>query len=363
MADTQPAAGSQAEAAPATTEEEAGQFGGSHTFGGGHDFGGAAAEDPAPTNQGGGSSFFSSMWKATQKVANDVGAGGVFSGIERQVTKIRAQQYGDSLVLVENIPEVDEAMVHIKETHLKYTQLHTHLQEMAAESAKSATPLRKTGAAFIRCATISDKVAREMATSGKEGFFKETPTYQQDLNEALLVTSGAMLYQADRLQNLYTTTTTIDASRAHFEQGNYSTKYYVKQEKFGPGPIADCLTVLQELLTTEVAAGEKARRQYRDCRLEISVKSREHDEAVAKGKGASDAEHQAKLQEELKTLASYREDLLSAFRILTQAKKRVWDVIVKLLQEEKAMHEAAIKSLTNTLAALPNAPAPPVMGT
>jgi hypothetical protein len=34
------------------------------------------------------------------------------------------------------------------------------------------------------------KVAREMATSGKEGFYKEMPTYQADLNEALLVTSG-----------------------------------------------------------------------------------------------------------------------------------------------------------------------------
>lgn len=334
-----------------------------HEQGGAIDF--SSHDMPAPKNQqaaAGGGSFFSSMWKATAKVATDVGAGGVFSGLERQMTKMRAQQFGESLQLVEAIPEVDTAMAHIRETHIKYTQLVTQLQDMAAESSKCSAPLRRAGAAFIRCATISDKVAREMATSGKEGFFKETPTYQQDLNEALLVTSGAMLYQADRLQALYTTTTTIDASRAHFEQGNYSTKYYVKQEQFGPGRIADALKVLQELLSTEVLAGEKARRAYRDLRLDISVRKKDHEEAVAKGKGASEEEYQAMLQKELSTLASYREDLLSAHRILITGKQRVWEVIGKLLEEEKAMHEAAIRSLTNTLAALPNAPGQAVSG-
>jgi hypothetical protein len=44
-----------------------------------------------------------------------------------------------------------------------------------------------------------------MATSGKEGFYKEMPTYQADLNEALLVTSGdiCVLYLVYTYNNIH----------------------------------------------------------------------------------------------------------------------------------------------------------------
>eukprot|EP00960_Hanusia_phi_P011746 342506-Hanusia_phi.AAC.3 len=189
----------------------------------------------------GGLGLFANAWKAAQKLASDIGAGDMLHDMKSQMNKVKAQQYGDKLKLVETTEEVETAMAYIKESKIKYAHLLSVLQDMAVENAKIAGPLRRVGAAFVKCATINERVARDLATSGKESFFKETPTYQQDLNEALMVTSGwcgsgvdcgccevegksetglagAMLYQADRSQSMYTTHETIDASRANFEQ-------------------------------------------------------------------------------------------------------------------------------------------------
>jgi hypothetical protein len=206
------------------------------------DLGGSSAPDGsigagAGTGSGGWG-MLNNVWKATTQLARDVGAGALLDDVKMGMNKVKANQLGDALVLVEELPEVEKALAYGRETKLKYEQLFRSMMDGANDAARTATPLRRAGAAFIRCAGISDKVAREMATSGREGFYKETPTYQQDLNEALLVTSGAMLYHADRQQAFFTTDTTIEASKANFEQGTYSTKYYVKREAFGPGPMA-----------------------------------------------------------------------------------------------------------------------------
>ena len=141
------------------------------------------------------------------------------------------------------IDEVELALEHIKETHEKYAPFITVLSDGTSAEAKCAPHLRKAGGVLLRCAGISDKVARDMAASENEGFFKETPTYQQDLNEALSVASAALLYHADRLEEHYTTSKTLEATRGNFEQGSYSTKHYVKKERFGPGPMANSLKV------------------------------------------------------------------------------------------------------------------------
>ena len=73
----------------------------------------------------------------------------------------------------------------------------------------------------------------------RDGFFKEVPTYQADLNEALLVSSGALMYQADRTQAFYTTGSTLAPSVHAFEQGSYSNKYYTPTEHIGPGALND----------------------------------------------------------------------------------------------------------------------------
>jgi hypothetical protein len=49
--------------------------------------------------------------------------------------------------------------------------------------------------------------------------------------------------QADRLQEAFTTTQNMDAARANFEQGSYSTKYYVKKESFGHGAVTEAIKV------------------------------------------------------------------------------------------------------------------------
>jgi hypothetical protein len=56
--------------------------------------------------------------------------------------------------------------------------------------------------------------------------------------------------QADRLQEAFTTTQNLDAARANFEQGSYSTKYYVKKESFGHGAITEAIKVLYACLHT-----------------------------------------------------------------------------------------------------------------
>jgi hypothetical protein len=80
------------------------------------------------------------------------------------------------------------------------------------------------------------------------------PTYQADLNEALLVTSAALMYQADRCQGLYTTRGHVGASVHSYEQGSYSNKYYTPStDKLEPGAIDDVVKEIQGLLQNQVA--------------------------------------------------------------------------------------------------------------
>jgi len=306
----------------------------------------------------GGMGLFANAWKAAQKLASDIGAGDMLHDMKSQMNKVKAQQYGDKLKLVESTEDVETAMAYIKETKIKYAHLLSVLQDMAVENAKIAGPLRRVGAAFVKCATISDRVARDLATSGKESFFKETPTYQQDLNEALMVTSGAMLYQADRSQSMYTTSETMDASRANFEQGNYSTKYYTKQERFGPGPISELTQVVEELVRNEIGDAVRMRNKYKTARLDASIQQRELEDSKGKGKLSDEEvkELEEDLEKNLQTMSNAREDMLSAYKALCQSKKKVAASVEKLLEEEKNMHAEAIKSLRNTLKSLPNAP-------
>jgi hypothetical protein len=123
-------------------------------------------------------------------------------------------QLGDKLEQVDPDPEIDGIMANIKETGKKYREMLATLHDKTEAAARSSGPIRKSGAALIRCAGIADKVARDIATGpGAQGFFKETPTYQQDLNEALLVSSAAILYSADRIQALHTTSVSLDQVR------------------------------------------------------------------------------------------------------------------------------------------------------
>ena len=185
--------------------------------------------------------LFRSAWSVTQKLAKDVGVNDAFRDMKQQVNKIKASQMGGALPLIETPEDAEHAILYVRESRDKYTQLLGFLNEMAGEHVKAAPSLRRAGAAFIRCASISDRVAREMATAGRDGFFKEVPTYQADLNEALLVSSGALMYQADRTQAFYTTGSTLAPSVHAFEQGSYSNKYYTPTEHIGPGALNDLI--------------------------------------------------------------------------------------------------------------------------
>jgi hypothetical protein len=61
-------------------------------------------------------------------------------------------------------------------------------------------------------------------------------------------------------------------------------------------------------------------------------------------------------------LARYREDLLSSYRVLVEAKKGIAAAVRAVLEAESSMHGAAIKSYQATLASLPNTPSAQVQG-
>ena len=101
------------------------------------------------------------------------------------------------MILIQ-IDEVEKALEHIKETHEKYGQLVAILKESTNATAKCAIPLRKSGGLFLRCsgktwikirivglqsnmdyAGISDKVARDMASSESEVIPRRTLTLKR----------------------------------------------------------------------------------------------------------------------------------------------------------------------------------------
>jgi hypothetical protein len=230
---------------------------------------------------GGGWGLLQSAWSVTQKLAKDVGVNDALKDMKQQVNKIKANQMGGALPLVETVEEVEAAIKYIRESRDKYNQLLGFLQEMALENIKAAPALRRAGGAFIRCASITDKVAREMATTGKDSFYKEMPTYQADLNEALLVTSAALMYQADRGQSMYTTRAHVGASMHSYEQGSYSNKYYTPStDKLEPGPVDEAIKEVQAMLQNQVMAAERARKKYKDLRLDMSIRALEQEELV-----------------------------------------------------------------------------------
>lgn len=345
---------------------QGGDFGSLEDSSGGEGSAGGGVAAQGGKSSGGGEAWglLRNAWSVTQKLAKDVGVNDALKDMKLQVNKMKASQMGASLQLIETVEEAEEAIRYIRESRDRYNQLLSFLSDMAAENVRAAPALRRAGAAFIRCATISDKVAREMATSGKEGFYKEVPTYQSDLTEALMVTSGALMYQADRVQGMYTTSTHLGASVHTFEQGTYSNKYYTASDKLGPGALNAAIETIKGLLQTEVMAAERARRKYKDLRLEMSMAALEHEDNT-KHKRVS-AEQAKAFETEMavnqERLAALREDLLSANRVLVQAKTRVAAAIKEVLESEKAMHEEAIKSYQVTLSSMPNTPKAQVQG-
>mmetsp|Transcript_487 Transcript_487/g.1016 ORF Transcript_487/g.1016 Transcript_487/m.1016 type:complete len:367 (+) Transcript_487:58-1158(+) len=297
----------------------------------------------------GGAGLFGSFWQATQRVANDVGAGGVFDSVNKKVNQLKASQLGDKMEMLDKDEEFDKLLANIKETGIRYRELLQNLSDRTEYASRCAGPLRRSGAALIRCAGISDKVARDLASGGgAHGFFKETPTFEADLNEALLVSSAAFLYSADRAQALNTTAASLEQSRAAFEQGTYSTKYYVKREQFGVGPIDAALNGIAGLVKNEITSAEGARRKYMDLRMDMSVRG---SEARLRGESGQLPE------EEVAQLAVYKEDVRSAHRTLVAAKEANMGVLLKgMVEAEREAHEQALKSLTATMSALPNGP-------
>jgi len=140
----------------------------------------SSLEDNAPTAAAGGAAkggpgLFGSFWQATQRVANDVGAGGVFDSVNKKVNQLKASQLGDKMEMLDKDEACDKALANIKETGIKYRELLQTLSERTEYASRCAGPLRRSGAALIRCAGISDKVARDLASGGGGTAFSKRP--------------------------------------------------------------------------------------------------------------------------------------------------------------------------------------------
>lgn len=247
------------------------------------------------------------------------------SSAKRFANKVAERAEGANLTLVEELPEVEAAMVNLKQTDLAYRELLAVLRDGLGAQGRAVSRQ-------LRVANRAEVIGRDIEGEAVGG--------------ALCAYSTHLVTFADRAREL---NAVKDAAELEDRaQDDFELRVY-------DSPAAKLLAALAAFLDEDVALALAARTKYKDVRRELSLNSKKVQEMEANpvaSAGERLARLKAQVEEGTKAMGESREELMRLFMAAEQQKPALQSSVHSYLQAQLQFHEACAQSSAAALAAL-----------
>lgn len=244
-------------------------------------------------------------------------------GVARRLTHKVMEKADSNFANVEELPEVESAMLNLKQTDAAYRELHAVLLDSFVAQARASNRQ-------LRAANRADVIGRDI-----EG--------ERTVGQAMSTFGNHLTVTAERnqeLNNVKDAAEIEEKARDDFEGRVYDT------------PASRLVSSLGAFLQGELASALAARTRYKDSRREVSIYVRKASEF--EGKGMADKAEEAKKQAEegTKVMEEAREELLRQFMVVEQRKPALQTVLQSYLQAQLQYHQQCLLSCDNALTSI-----------
>lgn len=243
----------------------------------------------------------------------------------RLANKVAERAEGGNFALVEELPEVEAAMVNLKQTDTAYRELLAVLREAFVSQGRAVSKQ-------LRVANRAEVIGRDIEGEAVGG--------------ALCAYSSHLVTCADRARELNAVKDAADVEERAQDDFDY---------RVFDTPAAKLIAALESFLAQDLSQALIARTKYKDVRREVSLNTKKVQEMEANPVPTA-AERLSKLkvqvEEGSKLMEEAREELMRLFMAAEQQKPALQSSVHSYLQAQLQFHEACAKSTESSLAAI-----------
>lgn len=236
---------------------------------------------------------------------------------KRLANKVAERAEGGNFALVEELPEVEAAMVNLKQTDTAYRELLAVLREAFVAQGRAVSRQ-------LRVANRAEVIGRDIEGEAVGG--------------ALCAYSSHLVTCADRARELNAVKDAAEVEERAAD--DFETRIF-------DSPAARLLAALESFLSQDLAKALVARTRYKDVRREVSLNTKKVGEMEANPVPTA-AERLAKLktsvEEGTAQLEEAREELMRLFMAAEQQKPALQSSVHSYLQAQLKFHEACVIS-------------------
>jgi len=260
--------------------------------------------------------------KGGSSLVSKVAETDVKSTARRLTNKVMEKAEGSQFTLVEELPEVESAMVNLKQTDAAYRELLAVLKESFIAQGKAVARQQ-------RVANRAEVIGRDL-----EG---------EELGAALCSYSSHLVACAEKGQGLNGIKDAAEVEER--AQDDFDYRVY-------DTPAARLVFALESFLRQELGQALEARTKYKDTRREVSLNTKKAQDLEAKGQADKAPALRQQIEEQTASMAADREELMRLFMAAEQQKPALQSSVHSYLQAQLQYHRECAESADKATAAL-----------
>mmetsp|Transcript_9582 Transcript_9582/g.22716 ORF Transcript_9582/g.22716 Transcript_9582/m.22716 type:complete len:296 (-) Transcript_9582:280-1167(-) len=261
--------------------------------------------------------------KGGSNLVSKVAETDVKSTARRFTNKVMERAEGSQFTLVEDLPEVESAMVNLKQTEAAYRELLAVLKD--AFVAQGRAVIRQQ-----RVANRAEVIGRDL-----EG---------EEVGGALCSYSSHLVACAEKGQELNGIKDAADVEEK--AQDDFDYRVY-------DTPAARLIGALEAFLSQDLAQAMAARTKYKDSRREVSLNTKKLHEMESKNQWPDRvAALKQQIEEQTAGMTTDREELMKLFMVAEQQKPALQSSVHTYLQAQLQYHRECAQSADKAMAAL-----------
>ncbi|KAJ1496299.1 hypothetical protein T484DRAFT_1923935 [Baffinella frigidus] len=240
----------------------------------------------------------------------------------RMTNKVLERAEGGNFTLVEEIPEVESAMVNLKQTDTAYWELLAVLKDSFIAQSRAVSRQ-------LRVANRAEIIGRDLES--------------EQVGSALCSYSAHLVTCSEKAQEL----NSIKESAEVEEKARDDFAYRVYET-----PAAKLMGSLESFLNKDLAAALAARTAYKDVRREVSLNKSKAAELESKGQADRAAALNAQLVSGQEVMDGAREELMRLFMAAEQQKPALQSSVHAYLQAQLTYHDQCVSSADKALSSI-----------
>ncbi|EKX46828.1 hypothetical protein GUITHDRAFT_107186 [Guillardia theta CCMP2712] len=238
---------------------------------------------------------------------------------KRLTQKVMERAEGSGFTLVEELPEIENAMANLKQTEAAYKEL--------------LAVLREAFSAQVHVVSKQLRVANKVEVIGSD-------LEAMEVGRVLCSYSRNLVTCSERARDLQYIKEAADVlERA---QDDYDYKSY-------DSPASKLVLALDTFIKEELAEAMAARTRYKDNRREVSLNIKKVQDLEAKGHADKAASVKTTIEQGKEQLQQHRDELMRLFMNVEQKKPLLQSAVQTFLQAQMQFHEDCLKSTEEAL--------------